>query len=166
MNYLLGVDAGTTSMKAILIDENGRKVCLASDNYSLATETRYEAEIDACCYWNAFRNVIKSIMDISGIPADKIAALSVDSQGETLICLDNDGNPLREAIVWLDNRSTMEAEEIRRDFGTEKIFNMTGQPEVAATWPATKIIWLDKNENHIFKKTAKFLMVSDYINYK
>jgi len=166
MKYLLGIDAGTTSMKGMLIDEYGNKVCLASENYDLITQSKFEVEIHAETYWKAFKNIIAGILSISKINPEDIKAISVDSQGETLICVDEKGEPLRKAIVWLDNRSTLEAEEIRNNFNMEEIFNRTGQPEVAATWPATKILWLRKNEKHIFEKTKKYLLVGDYINYK
>jgi len=166
MNYLLGIDAGTTSMKGMLIDENGKVICLADESYTLTMQNKFEIEIDACSYWEALKMVVKIILNRTEISTEKIRAISVDSQGETLICLDKNGEPLRKAIVWLDNRSFKEAEEIRRDFGAEGVFNITGQPEVVATWPATKILWIRKNEKSIFERTDKYLLVADYINFK
>ena len=166
MNYLLGIDIGTTSMKGMLIDENGKKVSLVNENYNLITQSKFEVEVDACSYWEAFKKIVKAINNISEINPESIRAIAIDSQGETLICLDKNGEPLRKAIVWLDNRSSKEAEEIRYKFGIKEIFNTTGQPEVVATWPATKILWLRKNEKDIFEKTNKYLLVSDYISYK
>ena len=166
MCYLLGIDAGTTSMKGILIDGNGKEICRASANYSLVALDKFRQEIDPEKYWDAFTRIVKSILMESGVPSEAIKAVCTDSQGETLICLDKNGNPLRDAIVWLDNRSYMEAEKIRSDFDIQEIYNITGQPEVAATWPATKIMWLRKNEPDVFRETAKYLLVEDYLNYK
>jgi len=166
MKYLIGIDAGTTSMKGILIDEYGNKVCLASENYSLITQNKFEVEIQAETYWEAFKKIISRILNMSKVNPEDIKAIAVDSQGETLICVDDNGEPLRKAIVWLDNRSIREAEEIRNNFNMEEIFNKTGQPEVAATWPATKIMWIKKYEKHTFAKTNKYLLVGDYINFK
>lgn len=166
MNYLLGIDAGTTSMKGMLVGENGKAICLVNENYTLATQNNFEVEIDAHNYWEAFKKVVKTILGKTGISSEQIRAVSVDSQGETLICLGKDGEPLRKAIVWLDNRSFKEAEEIGREFDLKDVFNATGQPEVAATWPATKILWIRKNEKNIFDKTDKYLLVADYLNFK
>ena len=166
MNYLLGIDVGTTSMKGILIDENGKTICLVSESYNLITQSKFEVEIDAYSYWEAFKRIVKSVINLSRINAESIRGIAVDSQGETLICVDKNGEPLRNAIVWLDNRSTQEALEIKYKFGTKEICNITGQPEVVATWPATKILWLKKDEKYLFQKINKYLLVSDYINYK
>lgn len=166
MGYLLGVDAGTTSMKAILIDEKGNVVCTANTDYNLITQTQYQVELEANSYWEAFKTVTKTILKKTKIVPEDIIALAVDSQGETLICLDKYGEPLRKAIVWLDNRSTKEAEEIAHEFDIKEVFEVTGQPEIVATWPATKIMWIKKHEKRIFDKTDKYLLVADYINFK
>ena len=83
-----------------------------------------------------------------------------------MIPVDRDGKPLRRAIVWLDNRSGEEARIIEGAFGIEKIYRTTGQPEVVPTWPATKILWMKRNEPQIFRQTHKFLLVEDYLLYK
>ena len=88
MNCLLGIDVGTTSIKGMLIDEYGKRVCLASENYNLTTQGKFEAEIDAERYWEAFKKVVNNIINTSEINPEDIKAIAVDSQGETLICLD------------------------------------------------------------------------------
>lgn len=166
MDYLLGIDAGTTSMKGILIDGSGRRICLASENYDLVTPDKFRKEINPEKYWYAFTRVVNKILKESEVSVRNVKAVCIDSQGETLICLDKKGNPLRDAIVWLDNRSFREAEKIKSDFNIQEIYDVTGQPEVAATWPATKIMWLRENEPDVFQKTKKYLLVEDYLNYK
>jgi xylulokinase len=95
------------------------------------------------------KKVIKTILGKTEINSEQIRAVSVDSQGETLICLDKDGEPLLKAILWLDNRSFKETEEIGCEFDLKDVINATRQPQVAATWPATKIFLIRKNENNI-----------------
>lgn len=93
MNYLLGIDAGTTSMKGMLINEHGEKICHASENYSLTTRGKYEVEIDAGSYWEAFKRVLNNIVSISKINPGNIVSIAATSQGETLVCVDRNGEP-------------------------------------------------------------------------
>lgn len=166
MRYLLGVDAGTTSFKGILIDEEGRIICVASQDYDLLTPSNNIVELEAEKYWEVFKKVVSKLLNKSGVKPEQIVGLAIDSQAETLICLDKNGRPLRNAIVWVDNRSTAEAEQIREEFGTKHVYDVTGQPEVTATWPATKILWLRKNEKEVFDNTYKYLLLEDYLIYK
>jgi xylulokinase len=166
MYYLLGIDAGTTSMKGMLINEEGKKICLVNENYDLITPSNFFVEFEVENYWKTFKKVVKSVVYVSRVNPCRISAIAISSQGETLICLDKNGEPLRKAIVWLDNRSIYEAEEIKNEFDIKEIYKVTGQPEVTATWPATKILWLKKNEKHIFEETDKYLLVEDYLSYK
>lgn len=162
--YLIGLDIGTTSVKAVVFDENGRRVSKAVEEYSLETPTQGIVELDAEIYWRSSVKAVKKA--VKSISPGKIEALSVSSQGETLIPVNRDGEPLRKAIVWLDNRSKEEAEEIKSRFCEEEVYRVTGQPTIIPTWPATKILWIKKNEPEIFRETFKFLMVEDYLLYK
>lgn len=157
---LLGVDFGTTSLKACLFDEKGKKLTSKSVQYKLITEGEF-IEFDA----EKFYQIVSIVVDEIATNYT-IDAMSVDTQGETLIVLDKDGKPLMNAIIWLDNRATKEAEEFEQKFGTEKIYNLTGQAETPAGYPAPKIMWLKKNRPEIFKKADKFLLLEDYILYR
>ena len=130
---LLGVDVGTTSLKAVLFDENGRILSSASVDYTLIASGDL-VELEAETYWNIFQKALAQVCP-DGLPD----ALAIDTQCETLILTDEDGTPLMNAIVWLDNRAKQEAKEIEARFGRRQIYEMTGQPEVTATWPACKI---------------------------
>lgn len=92
--------------------------------------------------------------------------MAISSQGETLVAVDEVGEPLYPAIVWLDNRSGVEADEIRAHFGTEAVFRVTGQPEITPTWPATKILWLRRHVPEVFERTHKFLLLEDYLLFR
>ena len=96
----------------------------------------------------------------------KIDAIAIDTQCETLILTDEDGNPVRDAIVWLDNRAEEEAREIEAHFGRKKVYEVTGQPEITATWPASKLLWVKKNEPDVWAKTKKIFLLEDYLLYK
>ena len=123
-------------------------------------------ELDAVEYWEKSKAVIHDLLNVNASIKDQVRALSFSSQGETLICVDRNGTPIRKAIVWLDNRSSAEAVEIQENFGAEEICYQTGQPQVQPLWPATRIAWLRKHEPEVFERTHKFLLVEDYLIYK
>ena len=166
MNYLLAIDAGTTTIKGILFNEAGSSVAKGVSEYNLEMPKPNFVELNSEIYWEATKKVIKQILKKSKINAKKIKALSISSQGETLICLDKDGNSLRKAIVWLDNRSQKEVKIVEKEIGREKIFQISGQPEIpVGCWPA-RILWLKKNEPALLRKTYKYLLVGEYLSYK
>lgn len=157
---LLGVDFGTTSLKACLFDESGEMLASESAQYKLITRGEF-IEFDAEEFFTILSGVIDKISSKFAIDA-----LSVDTQGETMIVLDKAGKPLMNAIIWLDNRAVKQAEAMEKAFGAEKIYNLTGQTETPAGYPAPKIMWLKENAPAIFEKADKFLLLEDYVLYR
>ena len=159
MNFM-GIDIGTTSIKTAVFNENlEEKISLTAD-YTLDAHGDI-VEFDGNKYWEIVREKIEEIKAQLNIDA-----LSVDTQGETLILTDEEGNPVRPAIVWLDNRATEEAEIIAKEFGRKKVYDVTGQPEIAATWPACKLLWVKRNEPDVWAKTKKVFLLEDWILFK
>lgn len=164
--YLLGIDAGTTSFKAAVFQKDGSLVAVKSQNYTLLTPSPQFVELRVETYWETLCTLLHSLFEKAGISGEEIASLAISSQGETLVCLDKDGEPTYNAIVWMDNRSEEEADELRARFGKREVYEKTGQSDVVATWTATKILWLQKNEPDVFQKTAQFLLLEDYLIYR
>ncbi len=159
---LLGIDIGTTSLKAAVFDGTGKRLAVRSVDYTLDTdaETGF-IEFDANEYIVMCRRVIAELEAECG----KIDALSVDTQGETLILTDKAGKPLCPAVVWLDNRAVAEAEAIKEKFGNKLVYEVTGQPEITAGWPASKLLWFKNNKPEIFAATEKIFMLEDWVLY-
>jgi xylulokinase len=166
VKYLLGIDAGTTAMKAVLFDQDGRAWGQASQEYQLRTLAPDRVEMEPERYWEACCACTRRAVQEAGIRPVEIAALAISSQGETLIAVDEAGQALYPAIVWLDNRSQAEADEIKAHFGVEAAFQITGQPEITPTWPATKILWLRRHEPDVFGRAHKFLLLEDYLLFQ
>lgn len=159
----LGIDIGTTSLKAAVFDENGQRVGVRAVDYTLDTDGKTGfIEFDAEKYIEMCKSVIDGLVAECG----DICALSVDTQGETLILTDEQGTPLHPAVVWLDNRAVDEAEAIKAHFGCERVYNVTGQPEITAGWPASKLLWFKNNRPEIFAKTKKIFMLEDWVLYR
>ncbi len=165
MKYLLALDVGTTSVKAGIFDSEGTCLATAMEEYQLITPTANQAELDPETYWIASCNTLREVMMLSNIASDRVVGLTVSSQGETLIFLDKLGNPVRNAIVWMDNRAITESEFLKKKLGLD-VYEITGIPEVVPTWPACKILWLKEKEPENYSHTAKYLLVQDYIIYR
>ena len=162
----LGIDAGTTALKSVLFDPTGRILASSHEEYLLLTPGPARVELDAEIYWGACCRTVRAVVANSGIEPGRIAALAISSQGETLIPVDAAGCPTRSAIVWLDNRAVAEAREIGSIFDIDAIYRATGQPEVTPTWPACKILWLRRHEPATFARTARFLLVEDFLLHR
>ena len=159
MNFM-GIDIGTTSIKTAVFNEDLElKISLTAD-YTLDSHGNI-VEFDGEKYWEIIKGEISKVRkDMS------VEALAVDTQCETLILADEEGNPVRPAIVWLDNRAVEEAEIITEHFGHKKVYEITGQPEITATWPACKLLWVKRHEPEIWAKTKKVFLLEDWILYK
>ena len=156
---LLGLDIGTTSLKAVLFDEKG--TCLAETNMDYTLDTRGDrVEFAPLEYIRLVKEAIATVEKTASIDA-----ISVDTQGETMILTDENGNPTMPAIVWLDNRAVKEAEEIENHFGQEKIYQITGQPETTGAWPGCKLLWVQRNMPEVWAKTKKVFLLEDWVLY-
>ncbi len=160
MKYLLGADIGTTSLKAAVFDETGKLIKSATKDYTLSVSGDF-VEFPAEEYFGLFKAAYDEVVE--GL---EIAALSIDTQCETLILTDENGTPLCNAVVWLDNRAAEQAEVIKEKFGNKKVYEVTGQPEITATWPAAKLLWFKNNKPELFGKIKKIFLLEDYLLYR
>jgi len=163
MKLLLGIDAGTTSVKSGLFNSDGRCLAVARQEYQLSTPHASWAEIDPEIYWQACVSTTQKVLKQTGIK--DIAAVSVSSQGETMVVLDAYGKPVYPAIVWLDNRAEREAAFLADKFADD-VYERTGIPEIIPTWTACKILWLKNNEPDAYSRVDKFMLVQDYLIYR
>ena len=160
MKYSMGIDIGTTSLKGCVFDENGVEVACSQKAYTLITEGEY-VEFKPEEYFRLFEEAYNELSS-----QYKFDSFAIDTQGETIIFLDKNGQPLMNAIVWLDNRAEKEAKEIEEHFGLKKIYETTGQTESPAGYPAPKILWLKRNKPEIFEKVDKIVLLEDYLLYR
>jgi xylulokinase len=166
MPSFLAIDAGTTSLKAALFDSQGSLLAFDRQEYTLSTPAPYVVEMDPEAYWQALRHVTRSVLSQVRAASQDVATLCISSQGETFIPVDAWGKSLSPAIVWLDNRAGEEAKQIAGTFSPEVIFHHTGQPEVAPTWPACKLLWLREHAPEVYSSAHKFCWLEDYLLYR
>ena len=155
MKYFLAFDVGTTAMKCILYDKNFNEVFECNEEYSLSTPENNRVELLADTYFDVFCKNVKKLWE-NGIKGDDILTLTFTTQGETLIPVDKDGNPLLNAIVWLDSRGEKEAEEILGKINIEDFYAKTGLPGLDGALPLAKLMWIKKNCPDIYDNTYIF----------
>jgi xylulokinase len=165
MEILLAIDAGTTSVKAGLFTPDGRCLGVGREEYQLETPAPDRAQLDPEVYWQACLKTVRAAIGQSDVKPEQVIAVAVSSQGETTITLDAQGKAIYPAMVWLDNRATDQAAFLAKRFGAE-VYIRTGIPEIVATWPACKILWIRQNEPDVFERAAKFVLVQDYLVYR
>ena len=162
---LLGVDAGTSSVKAVLLDLRGdiRAVCQAE--YPLHHLRSGWVEQDAEDWWQATCVAIRGALAKVEHGPERVLGLAVSTQAPTLLPLEHSGKPLRPAMIWMDRRAEAEAVRLTELIGAEDIYRITGnRPD--AFYVAARLLWLRDHEPEVLKKTWKFVQVNGYINYR
>lgn len=163
MTLLLGLDVGTTAVKAGLFDSAGPQVAASTREYPLLHPAPDMVEIDPEIWWSAAVDAVREALATPGVDPAAIAAMAVSSQGETVAAVDSDGRAVAPAIVWLDNRATEEARDLASRFGRAEVYERTGVPEVNPTWTAAKLLWWRRHEPGLFRDAARFLLVGDFV---
>ena len=163
--YFLGIDTSTTSSKALLIDEQGSVVAVSSNPHTLQTPKPLWSEQDPREWWVGVSASIKSVLEKAGVGGEGIAAVGLTGQMHGLVLLDGAGNVLRPAILWNDQRTQSQCDEIHQIVGKEKFIQITGN--VALTgFTAPKVLWVKENEPEVFAKAKHVLLPKDYVRLK
>ena len=165
MTYFLGIDTSTTGSKALVIDERGDVIAVASSPHTLQTPRPLWSEQDPREWWEAVSASIRSVLEQAGIGGEEIGAVGLTGQMHGLVLLDEAGNVLRPAILWNDQRTQSQCDEIHARLGKERFIQITGN--VALTgFTAPKILWVKENEPDVYAKAKHVLLPKDYIRLK
>jgi xylulokinase len=165
MDYFLGIDTSTTSSKALLIDEEGKVIAVASSPHTLQTPKPLWSEQDPREWWQAVAASIRQVLTESDIEAERVAAVGLTGQMHGLVLLDEAGGVLRPAILWNDQRTQAECDEIHARIGKEQFIRLSGN--VALTgFTAPKILWVQKHEPEVYAKARHVLLPKDYIRFR
>ncbi len=163
--YFLGIDTSTTVSKALLIDEQGRVVAVASKPHTLQTPRPLWSEQDPHEWWEAVSASIRSVLEKANLSGEQIAAVGLTGQMHGLVLLDEAGQVLRPAILWNDQRTQSQCDEIHQRIGREQFIRITGN--VALTgFTAPKILWVKENEPDVYAQVRHILLPKDYVRYK
>ncbi|MCR4436020.1 MAG: xylulokinase [Clostridiales bacterium] len=164
MHYLLGVDLGTSGTKTVLFDTEGNAVCSKTVEYPLYQPANGWAEQDPSDWWNAVCEGIQYVIAKSGIDASGIEGVGLSGQMHGLVMLDRDGKVLRNSILWCDQRTAKECEQMNDMVGEKRLIEITANPALTG-FTASKILWVQNNEPDLYEKCAHILLPKDYIRY-
>ncbi|WP_312682722.1 gluconokinase [Lactococcus taiwanensis] len=164
MEYLIGVDLGTTATKAVLFEKNGKIVASSSQAYPLYRDASGMAEE---ALEDIFEAVLVTIREVSFNLAeeDELLAVSFSTQMHSLIAFDENWQPLTRVITWADTRAVKYTEQIKNSAEGFEIYKHTGTP-LHPMAPLSKLIWLREEKNNIYQRAAHYLDLKGYIFYR
>ncbi|MCC8135436.1 MAG: xylulokinase, partial [Ruminococcus sp.] len=164
MSYVIGVDCGTSGTKTVLFDEKGSVIASHTIEYPMYQPKNGYAEQDPDDWAAAMINTIKAVMAKSGVKKEDVKGIGISGQMHGLVMLDKDNNVLRRSIIWCDQRTAAEVEQMNKTVGREKLVEITANPALTG-WTAAKILWVKNNEPEIYSKTAHILLPKDYLRF-
>lgn len=164
MQYLIGSDIGTSGTKTVLFDERGKIVASAFREYPLFQERSGWAEQAPEDWANAVFETISEVIESTKVPPEQVKGVGLSGQMHGLVLLDKDNKVLRKSIIWCDQRTQCECDEITAAIGRERLVEITANPAVTG-FTASKILWVQKHEPEIWKKTAHILLPKDYVRF-
>ena len=162
---LLGIDVGTSSVKAVLLDLRGNLCAVCQAEYPLHHIRPAWVEQDPQDWWQATCQAIREALAKVPHAPERVLGLAVSSQAPTLLPLDRSGRPLRPAMIWMDRRAESEAARLTELLGADEIHHITGnRPD--AFYVAARLLWLRNHEPEILRRTSQFVQVNGFVNYR
>lgn len=163
MNYLIGIDIGTSGTKSVLFDTAGTVVASDTCEYPLIQLQNGWAEQRCADWWEAVCKTLKKITKAAA--GGKICGIGLSGQMHGLVMLDEHDAVIRNAIIWCDGRTTAECREIEERAGRERLIEITANPALEG-FTASKILWVKKHEPDNYKRCKHILLPKDYIRLK
>jgi xylulokinase len=164
MVYLLGIDIGTSGTKTVLFDKEGNTIASALGEYPMYQPKVGWAEQNPEDWWNATATTIKEVIIKSGVKAEDIKGIGLSGQMHGLVMLDADNKVLRPSIIWCDQRTSKECDQITELVGKERLIEITANPALTG-FTASKILWVRNNEPQVYEKVKKILLPKDYVRF-
>ena len=163
--FFLGIDVSTTATKALIMDEQGEVLGVGVSEYDFETPKPLWSEQHPDLWWEGTQNAIKAAAGKAEIDPGEITAVGLTGQMHGLVLLDKQGQVLRNAILWNDQRTQGQCEEIHTIIGRARFIQTSGN--VALTgFTAPKILWVKENEPEIFARAAHVLLPKDFVRLK
>ena len=160
----LGIDLGTSKIKAIIVNLEGNIVGKSSADYPTYTSKPGYAEQDPHQWWESTIRAVRSAVLSAKIEAYWIKAIGLSGQTHGTVLLDNNFDYLRNAITWMDQRSSYEAKILENTIG-KKVSRISGLP-IATGFMVPVLLWIKKNEPKLWEKIYKFILPKDYIRMR
>ncbi len=164
-DWFLGIDLGTGSCKAVVLDEDGNVLGFGSVEYAAEDVTRKWVEQDPEKLLEAAVEAVKRASEAAGVPPHRCAGMSLGGALHTLTALDSAGNPLMGVMTWADTRAADEAFRLRKEGRAEDLYRETGCPP-HAMYPFYKLLWLRAHRNEIFFRARRWVSAKEYVLWK
>ena len=164
MNYVIGVDIGTSGTKTVLFDEKGSVIASKTIEYPMYQPKNGYAEQEPSDWANAAVQTIRAVVAQSGVKKEDVKGIGLSGQMHGLVMLDKDNEVIRRSIIWCDQRTANEVEEMNQKLGREKLIEITANPALTG-WTAAKILWVKNNEPENYERCRHILLPKDYIRF-
>ena len=162
---LLGIDVGTSAVKAALVDLQGKLQATAQAAYPLHHVRSGWVEQNPEDWWNATCHAIRESLTKVDHASERVRGVAVSCQAPTLLPLDRRGQPLRPAVIWMDRRAEAEKDRLAELIGADEIYRITGN-RLDSFFVASRLLWLRNHEPETLRQTWQFPQVNGYINYR
>lgn len=160
MTHLLGLDIGTSGAKALVCDERGQVLATATAEYPVYSPQPLWSEQDPADWWRGAQAAVRAVLAQVDVP--QIAGLGLTGQMHGAVFLDQDGAVIRPALLWNDQRTAAECDEITRRVGAARLIELAGNPALTG-FQAPKILWLRNHQPEHYARLAQVLLPKDYI---
>jgi xylulokinase len=164
MDYLLGIDLGTSGAKTMIVDSDGKTLGVGRREYGIDTPQPGWAEQDPNVWVAAAIATTREALAQAECSPEDIAAIGLSAQMHTTVCLDHSGALLRPAIIWADQRSSPQVAEVYQRLGREKLAHWTQNP-LAAGFTLATLLWLQENEPETYTNLGHVILPKDYLRY-
>ena len=162
MGFVVGIDVSTTATKAVLIDPAGRVIGIGTAEYGVQSPEPLWSEQDPASWWDGLQTALQSLLASTGATSEDIEGIGLTGQMHGAVLLDGDGRVLRPAILWNDQRTAAECDEIRSLVGAERLIEVTGNDAITGL-TAPKLLWVRRHEPAIWAQVRHVLLPKDYL---